>query len=73
MNMTLFMERLNAQATNKAQMCRDLDIVATTAMRWRDAPGYAVAYLIALEQMDQMQTIEYRHRIAVSRMDAQKK
>lgn len=70
MEMETFMVRLRATGTTKAQMCRDLAIVPTTAMRWRDAPGYAVAYLHALEEMDQKQIVEFRHKLALDRMNA---
>ena len=59
-----FLERLTVTGTRQAQMCRDLDISPTTPLRWADPPGYAVAYLIALEVMDERSRLEMRHRIA---------
>ena len=66
-------ERLKGLGINQATMCRDLRIASTTAMRWQSVPGYAVAYLFALELMDKRQRIEFQHKLALDKLDAEEK
>jgi hypothetical protein len=68
MNKKTFMDRLRALGVNASSMCLDLGIHTTTASRWRDAPAYAIAYLLALEMMDARQRIVYRHNLAMSKL-----
>ena len=69
MEKQIFLDRLRETGTSQAQMCRDLIIATTTAMRWTVVPGYAVAYLLALEAMEARQRLEYRHALHLARLD----
>lgn len=62
--------RLDAADTSQAQMCRDLGIAPTTAMRWKTIPGYAESYIIALGCSDALWRMEFRHRLAMVRKTA---
>lgn len=65
MDKKVFLDRLQATGTNQAQMCRDIGVYPTTPMRWKEAPQYAVAYLLAIEAMDKRQRLEFRHQLAL--------
>lgn len=62
--------RLKVMEVSPAQMCRDLAINRTTYTRWKMVPGYAVAYLVAVELSGEGYSgkrwlREFHHRIAV--------
>ena len=70
MNRTELAKRLKAKGVAPAQMCRDFDISRSTYTRWKTVPGYAVAYLVAIELSDEgfsgnRWLMEFHHRIAV--------
>lgn len=64
-----FMKRLLAAGTSQAQLATDLGIDRTTIFRWKEAPGYAVAYLFALETMSEAQVVTWRYMLQMESID----
>lgn len=65
MDRTAYERRLRATGTSLYQAAKDMGLSTGTPSRWRTTgvPRYAVAYLVAIEAMDDAGRAEYRSKV----------